>query len=41
MLTRAAVTGMLARGAGTIINIAGMIAFSRPAPAAHVFAANP
>jgi len=33
MLTRAAVPGMLARGAGTIINVAGMIAFSGPAPA--------
>ena len=33
MLTRAAVPGMLARGTGTIINVAGMIAFSGPAPA--------
>ncbi len=33
MLTRAAVPGMLGRGAGTIINVAGMIAFSGPAPA--------
>jgi short-subunit dehydrogenase len=33
MLTRAAVPGMLARGAGTIISVAGMIAFSGPAPA--------
>ena len=32
MLTRAAVPGMLARGEGTIINVAGMIAFSGPAP---------
>ena len=32
MLTRAAVSGMLARGEGTIINVAGMIAFSGPAP---------
>jgi uncharacterized protein len=31
MLTRAAVPGMLARGEGTIINVAGMIAFSGPA----------
>jgi len=31
MLTRAAVPGMLERGEGTIINIAGMIAFSGPA----------
>jgi short-subunit dehydrogenase len=32
MLTRAAVPGMLARGEGTIVNVAGMIAFSGPAP---------
>lgn len=32
MLTRAAVSGMQTRGEGTIINIAGMIAFSGPAP---------
>ena len=32
MLTRAAVAGMQERGAGTIINVAGMIAFSGPAP---------
>ncbi len=32
MLSRAAVPGMLARGTGTIINVAGMIAFSGPAP---------
>jgi short-subunit dehydrogenase len=32
MLARAAVPGMLARGAGTIINVAGMLAFSGPAP---------
>ena len=32
MLARAAVGGMLERGAGTIINVAGMIAFSGPAP---------
>jgi short-subunit dehydrogenase len=31
MLTLAAVPGMLERGAGTIINVAGMIAFSGPA----------
>jgi short-subunit dehydrogenase len=31
MLTRAAVPGMLERGEGTIINVAGMIAFSGPA----------
>jgi hypothetical protein len=32
MLIRAAVPGMVARGEGTIINVAGMIAFSGPAP---------
>jgi uncharacterized protein len=32
MLTRAALPGMLERGEGTIINVAGMIAFSGPAP---------
>jgi uncharacterized protein len=32
LLTRAALPGMLERGQGTIINIAGMIAFSGPAP---------
>ncbi|GHF19031.1 short-chain dehydrogenase [Streptomyces spiralis] len=32
MLTRAAVAGMQERGAGQIINVAGMIAFSGPAP---------
>jgi uncharacterized protein len=35
MLTRAAVPGMLARGAGTIVNVAGMIAFAGPAPASQ------
>lgn len=34
MLTRAALPGMLERRAGTIVNVAGMIAFSGPAPAA-------
>lgn len=34
MLTRAALPGMIERGAGTILNVAGMIAFSGPAPAA-------
>ncbi len=34
LLTRAALPGMLQRGAGTVLNIAGMIAFSGPAPAA-------
>ncbi|TNC29161.1 SDR family NAD(P)-dependent oxidoreductase [Amycolatopsis alkalitolerans] len=32
MLTRAVVGGMQERGAGVIINVAGMIAFSGPAP---------
>lgn len=32
LLTRAALPGMLARGAGTIINVAGMLAFAGPAP---------
>lgn len=32
MLTRAAVAGMRERGEGTIVNVAGMIAFSGPAP---------
>jgi uncharacterized protein len=32
LLTRAVVGGMLERGAGIIINVAGMIAFSGPAP---------
>jgi hypothetical protein len=36
MLVRAAVPGMLARGDGTIINVAGMIAFSGPAPQAQL-----
>ncbi|MDQ2789032.1 MAG: SDR family NAD(P)-dependent oxidoreductase [Actinomycetota bacterium] len=34
LLTRAALGGMLARQEGTIITVAGMIAFSGPAPAA-------
>ncbi len=34
MLTRAALSGMIGRGAGTIVNVAGMIAFSGPAPPA-------
>ena len=33
LLARAAVPGMVARGEGTIINVAGMLAFGGPAPA--------
>lgn len=36
MLTRAALPGMLARGDGTIINVAGMVAFSGPAPSSQM-----
>ena len=36
MLTRAAVGGMQERGEGTIVNVAGMIAFSGPAPASQM-----
>ena len=32
LLTRAALPGMLERGTGAVINVAGMIAFSGPAP---------
>ncbi len=32
MLARAAVPGMVTRGAGTIVNVSGMLAFSGPAP---------
>lgn len=34
LLSHAAVPGMIARGAGSIVNVAGMLAFSGPAPAA-------
>ncbi len=34
MLTRAALPGMVERRAGTIVNVAGMLAFGGPAPAA-------
>jgi short-subunit dehydrogenase len=33
LLTRAALAGMITRGAGTIVNVAGMLAFAGPAPA--------
>ena len=36
MLTRAVVPGMLSRGRGSIVNVAGMIAFSGPAPATQM-----
>ncbi|NYE93924.1 hypothetical protein FHU41_000145 [Psychromicrobium silvestre] len=36
MLTHAAVPGMLTRSSGTIINVAGMIAFSGPAPSSQM-----
>ena len=36
MLVRAAVPGMVARGQGMIINVAGMLAFSGPAPQARL-----
>lgn len=36
MLSRAVVSGMLERGTGTIVNVAGMIAFSGPAPSTQM-----
>jgi short-subunit dehydrogenase len=36
MLIRAATPGMVARGRGTIVNVAGMLAFSGPAPQARL-----
>ncbi|MBV8863388.1 MAG: SDR family NAD(P)-dependent oxidoreductase [Mycobacterium sp.] len=41
MLTRAALPGRLARATGTIVYIAGMLAFSGPAPAAAPQASAP
>jgi len=35
LLAHAAAPGMVARGGGTIINVAGMLAFSAPAPIGH------
>ena len=36
LLTRAAVTGMLARGRGSIVNVASLLAFSGPLDAPHL-----
>ncbi|HRE00511.1 MAG TPA: SDR family NAD(P)-dependent oxidoreductase [Ilumatobacteraceae bacterium] len=36
MLTRAALPGMIERQTGTIVNVAGMIAFSGPAPSSQM-----
>jgi short-subunit dehydrogenase len=36
MLVRAAAPGMVTRGQGTIVNVAGMLAFAGPAPQTHV-----
>jgi short-subunit dehydrogenase len=36
MLTRATLPGMLSRGRGAIVNVAGMIAFSGPAPSSQM-----
>ena len=36
MLTRSVLPGMTTRGAGTIVNVAGMIAFSGPAPSSQL-----
>ncbi|TFD57705.1 SDR family NAD(P)-dependent oxidoreductase [Cryobacterium suzukii] len=36
MLTHAALPGMIERGVGTIVNVAGMIAFSGPAPTSQM-----
>jgi short-subunit dehydrogenase len=34
LMARAVIPGMIERGAGTVLNVAGMLAFSGPAPAA-------
>ena len=36
LLTRAALGGMIERGAGTIVNVAGMLAFAGPVPTPHL-----
>ncbi len=36
LLTRAALAGMIGRGAGTVVNVAGMLAFAGPVPTPHL-----